>query len=304
MLPIRTILHPTDFSECSNTAFQLACALAREHQAKLLVLHVGTSPLVITGGVMTPPLPASEEYDRPALEAKLRQLNAGDANMVIEYRLLYGPPALQILDTAKDCACDLIVMGTHGRTGLTRALLGSVAEQVVRKASIPALTVKADGKAGTIRRILHPTDFSDRSQHAFELACSLARYSGARLIILHVVPAPTVVYGETIAELSTEAAKETATRQLSQLKPPDATVPFEHQMEEGDPSERILHAAKVNQCDLVVMGTHGRTALGRMLMGSVAEQVVRKAACPVLTIKAPFTESTGQVPGQMTAAAV
>jgi nucleotide-binding universal stress UspA family protein len=291
MLAIRTILLPTDFSESSDAAFELACALARNHGAKLLLLHVGEAPIVVSGGAMAPPAPLPPEYDRPALEAKLRGLKPSDQKLLVERRVVYGNAAIQILDAAKEFACDLVVMGTHGRGGLRRALLGSVAEQVVRKAPCPVLTVRADGKGLPIRRLLHATDFSQRSEFAFHLACSLARDYGARLIILHVVPAPAVVYGETVTELALEASRDTATHTLAQLKPSEPNVQFEHQLEEGDAAERIMHAAKVNQCDLIVMGTHGRTALSRLVMGSVAEQVVRKAPCPVLTVKAPFPEA-------------
>ncbi len=144
-----------------------------------------------------------------------------------------------------------------------------------------------------IRRILHPTDFSERSQAAFQMACSLARQHGVRLIILHVMTPPATVFGELTARAE-QSVRESEARTLAQLKPSDPQVRFEHQLEEGDPVEQILHAAKVNQCDLIVMGTHGRTGLGRLLMGSVAEQVLRKADCPVLTVKAPFPAEESQ----------
>jgi nucleotide-binding universal stress UspA family protein len=288
MYAIRTIVHPTDFSEYSDAAFLLACSLARHHGAKLVLLHVGEPPVVVTGGAMTPPVPLPQEYDRPALEAKLRGLKLTDQNVMVERRVVYGIPASQILDVAQASKCDVIVMGTHGRGGLRRAVVGSVAEQVMRKAPCPVMTVKADRSGLGIHTILHPTDFSERSEFAFDFACSLASDYGARLIILHVVQPPMAVYGEIITDLPIEPVRETATQRLTQIKPSDPKVPFEHQLEEGDPVERILHAAKVNQCDLIVMGTHGRTALSRLVMGSVAEQVVRKAPCPVLTVKRPF----------------
>jgi nucleotide-binding universal stress UspA family protein len=288
MLAIHAILHPTDFSEYSDAAFQLACSLARKHGAKLILLHVGELRFVGTGiGMAPPPLP--QEYDRPALEAKLRAFRVADPGIVVERRVVYGTAGLQILDTAKETACGLIVMGTHGRGGLRRAVMGSVAEQVMRKAPCPVLTVKADGSVA-IRRILHPTDFSKQAGFAFDFACSLAREHGAMLTVLHVVVPPIAAYGEAAMALPIEPIKETATQKLTQIRPSDPNVCFEHQLEEGDAAERIVHAAKVNQCDLIVMGMHGWTGLGRLIIGSVAEQVVRKATCAVVTLRMPFSE--------------
>jgi nucleotide-binding universal stress UspA family protein len=139
MFPIRKILHPTDFSERSDHAFRLACALARDHNAPLIVLHVH-SPVVAYGdglvGVMPPDFTGE-------LQARLREIDPHDPKVVIERRLVEGEPAAEIQRVARESGCDLIVMGTHGWTGLRRLLMGSVAEDVVRKASCPVLTVKA-----------------------------------------------------------------------------------------------------------------------------------------------------------------
>jgi len=144
-----------------------------------------------------------------------------------------------------------------------------------------------------IRTILHPTDFSDRSQHAFRLACSLARDYGAELAVLHVVPTPLAVYMEgVVAEPMTDFQEELQA-QLCALKPEFPEVKPEYRTVEGDAIHEILRFAAEHPCDLIVMGTHGRTGLGRFLMGSVAEGVVRKAACPVLTVKTPFPVECG-----------
>jgi nucleotide-binding universal stress UspA family protein len=143
-----------------------------------------------------------------------------------------------------------------------------------------------------LKTILHPTDFSPRSEYAFRLACSLARDHGARLIVLHVVtPPPAVSYGEMILDTDTAAQVEQFWQTLRQIKSPDPAVQVEHQLEEGFPASEIIRVAKEVKCDMIVLGTHGRSGLGRLLMGSVAEQVVRKAACPVLTVKGPVTEA-------------
>jgi nucleotide-binding universal stress UspA family protein len=142
MLPIQTILHPTDFSDRSACAFQFACAQARDYGACLVVAHVCVPELVVYGEMRTP-VPAVPVVDRPALQARLAQLQPADPAVRVEHVLREGDPALEILALAGELSCDLIVLGTHGRTGFHRLLMGSVAEAVSRKAPCPVLTVKA-----------------------------------------------------------------------------------------------------------------------------------------------------------------
>jgi nucleotide-binding universal stress UspA family protein len=142
----------------------------------------------------------------------------------------------------------------------------------------------------SIRTILHPTDFSDRSEYAFRLAYALARDHGSRLVLMHVAPLPAVVYGEGIVPPAPEHFLDELKEKLHRLQVPDRRIHVDHLLKEGEPVTEILEAAKELHADLIVMGTHGRTGLGRMLMGSVAELVVRRATCPVLTVRTPFPE--------------
>jgi nucleotide-binding universal stress UspA family protein len=138
-----------------------------------------------------------------------------------------------------------------------------------------------------IQTILHPTDFSEHSCYAFRLACSLARDYTARLVIMHVAEPPTVVAGEGVFMLPTNDDLEPLRKRLQQLGTANPEVQMEHRLVQGYAIEEILRAAVETKCDLIMMGTHGRTGMGRLLMGSVAEQIVRKAPCPVLTVKMP-----------------
>jgi nucleotide-binding universal stress UspA family protein len=142
-----------------------------------------------------------------------------------------------------------------------------------------------------VQTILHPTDFSERSDYAFRYACLLAHELGARLVILHVIQPPAaIMYGEMTAYAPpAEPREDELHEKLRALTADDPLVPVDHFLEEGDPATVILRVAQTTPCDLVVMGTHGRTGLGRLLMGSVAEEVVRKASCPVLTLKVPLS---------------
>jgi nucleotide-binding universal stress UspA family protein len=139
-----------------------------------------------------------------------------------------------------------------------------------------------------IRTVLHPTDFSESSEFAFRLACSLAGDYGARLMVLHVAEPPMAVAGEGVLMLPPEADLEPLREKLQQLRPRGAKVQVEHRLVQGDAATEILRVAEETKCDVILLGTHGRTGLRRLLMGSVAEQVVRRAPCPVVTVKTPL----------------
>ena len=141
-----------------------------------------------------------------------------------------------------------------------------------------------------IRTILHPTDFSEHSEPAFNVACSLAQSYGARLVLLHVLEPTVLVYGGVMTPpppLPGADERLSARKQLQRLRPPHSSIPVERLVEAGDSATAIMQVARERNCDLIVMGSHGRTGLGRLLMGSVAENVLRKAPCPVLTVKNP-----------------
>ncbi len=144
-----------------------------------------------------------------------------------------------------------------------------------------------------IHAILHPTDFSEHSEHAFHLACSLARDHGANLIVLHAWAPPTAMaFGEVLPDPATESEYEEAAAELGRMRPLNDDMLIVQRIEEGDPVSVILRVAEERCADLIVMGTHGRTGIRRLLMGSVAEQVVRRAACPVVTVKNPVPAET------------
>ena len=137
-----------------------------------------------------------------------------------------------------------------------------------------------------IKRILVPFDWSESSKHAFQMAVSLAQQHDAQLIVLHVVCLPALMYGPP-----SESYLDHWRDELCRLNPGDPKLRVQFQLAEGDPGMAILRTAREVNCDLIVMGTHGRTGLNRVLMGSVAEKVVRQATCLVLTVKCPVQES-------------
>jgi nucleotide-binding universal stress UspA family protein len=292
-----TILHPTDFSEPAGRALNLAGALAHAEGARLIVLHVG-NPMTDAANLM---------LGDPSLESQrqqLEQLRPAAPGVPFEPRLAFGSAAAEILKAARETGCDLIVMGTQGRTGLGRLFMGSVAEQVVRNAPCPVVAVKspprapapqAEGSAeaarpptaAPIRTVLHPTDFSGPCAEAFRVACELARDYSARLTVVHVAVAPPV---GTLKQPMPPPLPEDPRGKLEELlRLARASAPglqADYRVEAGDAAPRIVGAAQETQCDLIVMGTHGRTGLGRVLLGSIAEQVLRTAPCPVATVRA------------------
>lgn len=137
------------------------------------------------------------------------------------------------------------------------------------------------------KKILFPTDFSTCSDAGLSHATALAKESGAKLIVLHVEePPPAYGAGEMYYGVP-DPDNPTLRRMLADVKPTDSSVPYEHRLVIGDPASEIVAVADEEKVDLIVLGTHGRTGLKRLLMGSVAEAVVRKATCPVITFKAP-----------------
>lgn len=139
MLPIKTILHPTDFSKPSEYALRFACALARDYKARLLLLHVVEPPVYYGELGMTVPLPADFHEN---LHERLSHLVPPECGVPVETMLVEGNAAREVRRVSEEQHCSLIVLGTHGRTGLSRVLLGSVAEDVVRHSLVPVLTLK------------------------------------------------------------------------------------------------------------------------------------------------------------------
>jgi nucleotide-binding universal stress UspA family protein len=153
-----------------------------------------------------------------------------------------------------------------------------------------------------IHTILHPTDFSEHSDVAFRLASDLAHDYNAHLIVVYAMSNPSLAYGEMLSLPETDRYRQDALEALYQIRPADRAISIEHHLVEGDPATTIVREARQFAVDLIVMGMHGRTGLSRLLMGSVAEQVVRRAHCPVLTVKNPEAElvtAAGDTEGEM-----
>lgn len=295
MTPFRNILFGADFSESSRDAFLSACSLVVPGQTRIHVLHVIEPHWVpeepVPYGQVVPGFYAAsiEGREREALLARMREMYAPCEPVDLEYIVEEGESARGILTAADRLRPDLIVVGTHGRTGLSWLLAGSVATQVLRHAECPVLALhrpehERPSKAEGIRVILHPTDFSRGCETSLRIARRLARDLGARLVLFHVVPFG-VSASEMAVPIDPEAYREALDEERRLLDGADLKYPIEARMGQGDAAEEILRAAGELDADLIVMGTHGRTGLSRLFLGSVTEYVMPRAECPVLAVK-------------------
>jgi nucleotide-binding universal stress UspA family protein len=296
MQPFRNILFAADFSDNSHEAFRVTCSLASETKTRMSVLHV-VEPHWIAEEPVYFGQPAVQYFDSgpepkslDALKRRLVEEYTPNHAIDVTYLVRDGEISDEILSQAETTCNDLIVMGMHGRTGLRWLLAGSVAISVLRRAHCPVLALHAAQVPRSTRDfnvILHPTDFSESSQAALEVARQLARDFGSRLILLHVAPIEVHVSGMMASEIDVQVSREALEEAQQRLDGPDLKYPVEIRMARGDASDEIARLAEELGCGLIVMGTHGRTGLGKLLMGNVAESVLPRAHCPVLVVKVP-----------------
>jgi nucleotide-binding universal stress UspA family protein len=292
MIAIKQVLCPVDFSDTSQHALSHAAAIARWYEATLTLLFVFPNLPVMD----LPPL-VLEDADRERLLVSLRRM--GDrvpTHVPLSHRVLEAPYVHEeIVAQAAAIPADLLVLGTHGRSGFQRLFLGSVTEKVIRKATCPTLVVPprapdaATDAPVEFRRILCAVDFSESSLDALARAINMAEEADAQLTLLHVVEVPRAVGQEPAAfhaDLARlrEAAVADARRRLHDLIPDQARTycTVETAVVEGRAHREIVRLATDRRCDLVVMGVQGRGELDRLLFGSTTHQVIRSAACPVL----------------------
>jgi nucleotide-binding universal stress UspA family protein len=299
MTAIRRLLCATDLSPASQPAWDEARLLARLLGAEVMLLHVVSPMPLQLEGYFPPPLylelvEGARRKARADLDAQLAR--AGGPGVKARGRVADGIPAERIVDVAREEGSDLLVVGTRGRTGLERVLLGSVADRVVRTASRPVVTVRSQPPAARpgLARILYATDFSPTARAAWPWVLALAEPTAAAVDLLHVtlqaVPdrdlPPEILarmtraleeHGQTEAE---RFLQESERRWPGRL--PRARVQVH--VGAGVAGDQIAHQAQARDADLIVMGTHGWSGLVRWMLGSVAQHVIQIAPCPVLTL--------------------
>lgn len=271
MLSLQTILFPTDDSPRAEAARPLAERLAHRTGATLHVLRVEVVPPVADLRFDPVPRPP-EETAAGVLQVHRRFPTAGGA----------------IALYAEEAAADLIVMGTHGRTGVDRLTLGSTAERVLRQAPCPVLTVGPEATAYAEGPVLAPLAFDSASDLVLETAGALAQDAGVPLVAVHAVEPSTLPlpYTMTLPPFDPAELIERVEATLGRWTAPVAErVPVTVDTRVGPPTAQVVEAAREHGAGLVVQASHGRRGLSRWLLGSVAEGVVRHAPCPVLTLR-------------------
>jgi nucleotide-binding universal stress UspA family protein len=288
----KSILYLTDFSQPSEAALPFALAVARGFGAKIHALNVLIPPgYVYTTPDLTAMALAAEEETATAEMKKVEKQLAGLPHDVLVER------ATEIWEPVKHAIAenniDLVVLGTHGRTGAQRYFLGSVAEEIFRCSPVPVLTIGPAVRATTpnasgFRRILFATDFSPEAAVAALYAISLAKKHDARLILVHVMPKVRAADSPDASRAAISIAE--AMHRLYEIptKDPALNGPPELAIEYGDPAERIVEAAKLRDADIIVLGIRaaaGVPGAATHLERPIAHKVVVHAPCPVLAIR-------------------
>ena len=296
---ITRILFATDFSDDAARAQEYAMDLATAWDAKVDVLHVIEAPAWLNADAATV---AVVEQARIAAARRLEQVrdHMVRSGISAKVRQVLGNPHEHICLATKDNGVDLVVLGVQGRTNLLYGLIGSTAERVVKDGPCPVLTVpgllEEVGKPLTasqqvpIRHILAPLDFSSSSLDAVEYAIHLAKGLDATVTLMHVLEPVCYDLDCGLGMIEGEAGKRDHwTRELTELTQLATSFGLQADFEisGGIPSDAILACALRHRSDLIVMGTHGRRGLTDGRFGSVAEAVLRRTTCPILTVKTP-----------------
>ncbi|HXW57815.1 MAG TPA: universal stress protein [Candidatus Cybelea sp.] len=290
LIELKNILYPTDFSQPSEAALPFAAALARRYGATIRALHVlDASPFAYITPEMTG---MALEAERELAFTSVRQLEAQLADLPHEILLERAPTVWEgVSRVISDGSIDLIILGTHGRTGAQRFLLGSVAEEIFRRSPHPVLTVgpavrSSSHNGGHFHRILFATDYGPGSSAAAPYAVSLAQHSAARLLLVHVAEVAEPGDGDRDREVSVaemiHKLYDTVPSQAELSIPPEVLIEY------GKPGERIIETAHHRSVDLIVLGV--RSARGHLgaathLERATAHEIVAHAPCPVLTVR-------------------
>lgn len=297
---VKNVLSPTDFSETSEAALPYATAICRRFGATLHSAHIlsDASLLLMTGGVDYVSMGTLYEDAHAEAKEKLEVLSEQVEGIPHRNYVRHGQVWKNLAGIVDENAIDLIVAGTHGRTGLGKLLLGSVAENILRHAPCPVLTIgpKISGRAKLpafphhgrelappeleLRQILFATNFDQGAARAMGTAIGLAEEFGARLALMHVLEDYTQLGGRA-------GLIEQSVDRLRALIPRDEALPYAPEiiLEFGSAADRILQIAAERDADMIVLGVHSFAEMGTHLPWPAAHHVIAKAHCPVLTIR-------------------
>ena len=300
MFEVRRVLCPVDLTEFSIRPLAYAGAIANWYRAQLTALHVVPTfePMEVRAGALFDPVQFVYPMTREQVLERLREaVHTAGAIDRVDVAAEAGEPAAVIVDQASAHRADLLVMGTHGRSGFDRLLLGSVTETVFRRAPCPVLTVppRAAGSPDgvVLKTILCPVDFSPAALQAVGLAVDLARRANASVTLLQAIEWLAEDDPRELPHLNVPEFRlylmQDAEEQLNALiaQQPRVERGCTAMVVAGRAYREILRIAAEQAADLIVMGARGRGGPALMPLGSTTQQVVRAASCPVLTLRAP-----------------
>jgi nucleotide-binding universal stress UspA family protein len=279
---LKNILFATDFSEPSMKAFPYVAALARNFAASVFACHVITPTSLVAAAPQAVPSLYEAEYD--AATKELDNILASSQLKGLNTKPLLSSGILgdSLLEEITENNVDLVIAGTHGRTGLRRFLLGSAVEEICRVATCPVLTIGPDCPTAAIKfsRILVPTDLSEDSMRSLPFVVKLATAYGASVIVLHVLPEETANNPDAI-KLSEPVCRS----MVHTFEPQLAPLKAEFLIESGPVAETILKVAREKAADVIALGIRNAFLPGLHLRSSVAYKVMVSAHCPVVTCR-------------------
>lgn len=299
----KNLLVPTDFSAESHKALNYAQAFVERFGSAVHLVHI-VEPMPVVAGIEVAPMPIDYPKQLGTFERKLAELAKElPPGSVARSIVREGLPVDDIVSVAKELRTDLIVISSHGHSGIRRVLFGSTAEGVVRIAPCPVLVLRPQERefvetakttekraAFSLKTILVPIDFSEASRRALGYAIAFARQLGAKLICLHVLEVITYTDPDTTLAAQIQMLRKSlfeATERTLQgfLKEQTAQLPRENILTFSSAPREIIRIAEDRKADVILLAAHGQAGPGRFLLGSTAERVLRHAPCPVLIAK-------------------
>ncbi|RMF93803.1 MAG: universal stress protein [Candidatus Schekmanbacteria bacterium] len=294
----KRILVPVDFSDGSMNSFNLAEFFSKDRGSKIILVHIISEPLI------TDPIHSSEYFTpkiiadlKEELEEKIQEEYVEKSNLKndIETVVLRGYPPTEIISLIEKTNADLVVMGTHGRKGLAHLLLGSVTEKVIRASKVPVITMRVDTviapESYNIKKILVPYDFSQLSEKSLHLAERIANFYHSEIDLVFVNQ-PITYYPYYLSDyISEEDVLEKIDEEIKEKlealanREESKNIKVDTFVKRGEPYEKIIELSEELASNLIVMGTHGRSGIAHVVIGSVAERVIRSSHIPVMTVR-------------------
>lgn len=285
----KKILVPYDLSEPSKRALDWAVQIGLTDHTELTVVHVISQDARLTAYGLVPNRDEMVEHIRKEIDKDIRHFSSqkGSALASVDIRIEWGDPVPCILESVEEIAPNLIVLGTHGHTGLKHILLGSVAEKIIRHAKAPVLVAR-ESSQWPPQKILLPVDNLEYMEDSLLMASHWMQFGTPKVELLHVVSFPDMVFytpyfpKDTHADTLRKMEKD-ALDWLKELSAKHPSLAADVKVVTGPEVEEICRRSKEMDSDLIILPTHGREGLSHFFLGSITEQIIRYSSCSVLS---------------------